>query len=414
MALDLYPHQLKALEEMKNGCILNGDVGTGKSITAVAYYYLKSCKGGIRHNGFGDFAPMERPKDLYIITTAKKRDKLEWEEECAPFNLSTKRELSISGVQVTVDSWNNIEKYKDVKNAFFIFDEQRLVGSGSWVKAFLRIAKGSNEWILLSATPGDTWMDYCPVFIANGFYKNKTAFTDQHVVWKRFSKFPQIDRYVDTGVLNRYRRRVTVNMPYPRKTTRHIKYVPVRYDETKFQRVWKERWHIYDERPLKDVGELFIVARKLVNSHSSRLKAISDLLEDHDRLIVFYNFNYELEDLRTLGKLHGITSAEWNGHKHEEVPDKKRWIYLVQYTAGAEGWNCITTDAMAFFSLNYSYKINHQAKGRIDRLNTKYTDLYYYILKSNSLIDKAILKSILEKKDFNEKAFVGGAYRLAA
>lgn len=406
MALELYPHQLKALEEMKNGCILNGDVGTGKSITAIAYYYLKACRGGIRHNGFGDFAPMEVPMDLYILTTAKKRDKLEWEEECAPFNLSTKREFSISGVQVTVDSWNNIEKYKDVKNAFFIFDEQRLVGSGAWVKSFLRIAKGGNQWVLLSATPGDTWMDYCPVFIANGFYKNKTAFCDQHVVYKRFSKFPKIERYIDTGVLNRHRRAITVNMPYPRKTTRHIKYVPVGYDEARFQKVWKERWHIYEERPLKDVGELFIVARKLVNSHSSRLRAISDLLGEHKRLIVFYNFNYELEDLRTLGKLHGIRSAEWNGHKHEEVPTTERWLYLVQYTAGAEGWNCITTDAMAFFSLNYSYKINHQAKGRIDRLNTEYTDLYYYILRSNSMIDKAILRSILEKKNFNEKALV--------
>lgn len=404
-AVELYPHQLKALEEMKNGCILNGDVGTGKSITAIAYYFLKVCGGDLRVNGFGDHVPMQRPQDLYIITTAKKRDNLDWEEECAPFVLSTKRELSVSGVQVTVDSWNNIEKYKDVKDAFFIFDEQRLVGSGLWVKSFLKIAK-SNRWVLLSATPGDTWMDYCPVFIANGYYKNKTAFTDQHVVWKRFSKFPQIDRYVDTGILNRHRRCITVNMPYPRKTVRHVKYVPVSYDHDAFEKVWKKRWHIYEERPLKDVGELFIVARKLVNSHSSRLAAISQLLDKHDRLIVFYNFNYELDALRTLGKLHGIRSSEWNGHKHEHVPSDDRWLYLVQYTAGAEGWNCITTDAMAFFSLNYSFKINHQAKGRIDRLNTKYVDLYYYILKSNSLIDKAILRSIMEKKSFNEKAFV--------
>jgi hypothetical protein len=404
-AVELYPHQLKALEGMKNGCVLNGDVGTGKSITAVAYYFLKVCGGDLRVNGFGDHVPMQRPKDLYIITTAKKRDNLDWEEECAPFTLSTKRELSVSGVQVTVDSWNNIERYKDVENAFFVFDEQRAVGYGKWSKSVIAIAK-KNQWIMLSATPGDTWMDYMPLFIANGFYKNKTEFTDQHVVWKRFSKFPQIDRYVDTGVLNRHRRNITVNMPYPRKTVRHIKYVPVRYDEAAFEKVWKKRWHIYEERPLKDVGELFIVARKLVNSHSSRLRAISDLLGEHNRLIVFYNFNYELEDLRTLGKLHGIKSAEWNGHKHEEVPKTDKWIYLVQYTAGAEGWNCITTDAMAFFSLNYSYKINHQAKGRIDRLNTKYVDLHYYILKSNSMIDKAILRSIMEKKSFNEKAFV--------
>lgn len=404
-SVELAAHQLKAIEEMKNGCILNGDVGTGKSRTAIAYYLLKACKGNIRVNGFGDFEAMATPRDLYIITTAKKRDKVEWEEEAAPFGISTKWELGHTGTQLYVDSWNNIEKYKDVTNAFFIFDEQRLVGSGSWVKAFLRIAK-ANEWILLSATPGDTWMDYLPVFMANGFFATKKAFVDQHVVYRPWSKYPKIDRYVDTGILMRYKRQITVYMPYPRHTTRHIKYVPVRHDEALFKKVWKDRWHIYEDRPLRDVGELFIVARKLVNSHVSRLKAISELLDEHNRLIVFYNFNYELEDLRTLAKLHGIKSAEWNGHKHEEVPETDKWIYLVQYTAGAEGWNCITTDAMAFFSLNYSYKINHQAKGRIDRLNTKYVDLYYYILKSNSLIDKAILKSIQEKKSFNEKDLV--------
>lgn len=391
---------------MKNGCVLDGDVGTGKSITAVAYFVLKVCKGDIRINGIGDHVPMQEPRDLYIITTAKKRDNLDWEEECAKFNLSSKWELGHTGTQVFVDSWNNIEKYKGVENAFFIFDEQRAVGYGVWSKSLIAIAR-QNKWIMLSATPGDVWMDYLPLFIANGFYKNKKDFEDRHVVFKRFSKFPSIDRYVDTGILLRHKRNITVHMPYPRHTTRHVKYVPVRYDEAAFEKVWKKRWNIYEDRPLKDVGELFIVARKLVNSHSSRLKAISDLLYEHDRLIVFYNFNYELEDLRTLAKLHGIRSAEWNGHKHESVPKTKKWVYLVQYTAGAEGWNCITTDAMAFFSLNYSYKINHQAKGRIDRLNTKYTDLYYYILKSGSMIDKAILRAIQEKKNFNEKEFVG-------
>lgn len=405
--VDLHPHQITALEKMKNGCILNGDVGTGKSITAIAYYLFKACRGEIRRNGFGDFKPMEKPMDLYIITTARKRDDLDWEKECAPFGLSTTFELSHSGAQVYVDSWNNIEKYKDVENAFFIFDEQRVVGWGAWSKAFVKIAK-NNEWILLSATPGDVWMDYVPVFIANGFYKNKTDFTDRHVIYRRFSKFPQIERYIDTGVLNKYVRSITVNMPYPRHTKRHIKYVPVRHDDVKYQKAWKDRWHVYEDRPIKDVGELFLVARKIVNSDTSRLKAISKLLEEHPRLIVFYNFNYELEDLRTLGKLHGIKTAEWNGHNHETVPATKRWLYLVQYTAGAEGWNCITTDAMAFYSLNYSYKINHQAKGRIDRLNTKYVDLYYYILKSNTPIDSAILKSINEKKNFNEKNWIKG------
>ena len=73
------------------------------------------------------------PKDLYIITTAKKRDTLEWEGELSPFLLSTNPDVNLYQNKVVIDSWNNISKYKDITDAFFIFDEQRVVGSGTWV-----------------------------------------------------------------------------------------------------------------------------------------------------------------------------------------------------------------------------------------------------------------------------------------
>ncbi|WNN94582.1 DNA helicase [Arthrobacter phage Lewando] len=413
-AVDLYPHQLKAVGELKNGSILKGGVGTGKSRTAVAYYFTKVCGGDLRINGFGDFEGMRTPRDIYIITTAKKRDDLDWEKECIAFGISTEFQLSLGGVQLKVDSWNNIEKYKDVENAFFIFDEQRLVGYGSWVKSFLKIAKG-NQWILLSATPGDNWMDYMPVFLANGFFKNKTDFTSRHVIYARHLKFPKVERYVDTGHLNALRRRVTVDMPYEKHTKRHVKTVPVEYDKALFERVFKDRWHIYEDRPIRDIGELFIVMRKLVNSDPSRLRKVAELHEKHPRLIVFYNFDYELEELRKLRDILDVELAEWNGHKHEAVPEGDSWVYLVQYTAGAEGWNCIQTDVTVFYSLNYSFKINEQAKGRIERLNTKYVDLHYYILRSGAMIDNAIMKSLTLKQNFNEKDFIDARkYDLAA
>lgn len=400
MIIKLYEHQIKALQKMKNGCILNGGVGSGKSITSLAYYYtLEGGKiGGEKH------IKMRNPRDLYIITTARKRDTLEWEGELAPFCLSTHPEFNGYSNRVVVDSWNNIGKYKDVKNAFFIFDEQRVVGSGAWVKSFLKITK-FNEWILLSGTPGDTWTDYIPVFIANGFYRNRTEFLQEHVVYSRFSKYPKIDRYLNTMRLERLRRNVLVNMDFDRPTTSHHEDVFVKYDISTYKDMMKNRWNIWENKPFKNASELCYSLRKVVNSDESRLVSVLELFEKHPRAIIFYNFDYELELLKSLYYGEDVEVAEWNGHKHQPIPECESWVYLVQYNAGAEGWNCIKTDTIIFYSQNYSYKVMVQSSGRIDRLNTPYTDLYYYHIKSRSGIDLAISRALKDKKKFNEGKF---------
>lgn len=390
---------------MHNGCILKGGVGCGKTRTALAYFYEREARGTLRINGRGDTTAPTTPKDIYIITTAKKRDDHDWEGEAIPFLISNDRGSSIGGVRLTVDSWNNVLAYTEVKDAFFIFDEQRLVGSGAWVKAFLTLAK-HNRWIMLSATPGDNWMDYIPVLVANGFYKNRTEFIRRHVVYSNFTKFPKVDRYVETRHLEQLRQRVVVDMEFARHTTRHVRNVIVGHSEETFHRVWKERWNIFEERPIRDVGELYRIARKVVNSDPNRLGAVMQKMEQHKRLIIFYNFDYELDALRTLSSTLNIESAEWNGHKHQPLPESNQWIYLVQYTAGAEGWNCTTTDAILFYSLNYSFKIFEQAMGRIDRMNTPYFDLYYYVLRSNTVIDTSIWKAVVTKKNFSERSLV--------
>lgn len=389
---------------MKNGCILCGGVGSGKSRTSLAYYYQE--QGG--KVGTGDYVPMNSPKDLYIITTARKRDTCEWEGELAPFLLSTHPESSYYKNKVVVDSWNNIGKYKEVTNAFFIFDEQRVVGYGAWTKAFLKIAK-SNRWILLSATPGDTWQDYIPVFIANGFYRNKTDFIDQHVVYDWRAKYPKIDRYLNTGRLIRLRDRILVTMDFQRQTVSHHEDVAVPYDIATYKTVMRRRWNLWEDRPIETAGELCYSLRRVVNSDDARSVALLELVEKHPKVIVFYNFDYELDILKSLYYGEGFEIAEWNGHKHQPIPDGDKWVYLVQYTAGCEGWNCITTDTIVFYSQNYSYKVMVQAAGRIDRLTTPYTDLYYYHLKSFSGIDLAISKALKAKKNFNEGKFVGWA-----
>lgn len=472
--VELYEHQRLALSRLKNGSILTGDVGSGKSLVAAAYY-----------------VQAEAPRDVVVITTAKKRDSLDWEAEFIRYGVGSKVGATTAGV-LTVDSWNNLHLYRERTDCFFIFDEQRVVGSGEWTKNFLSIS-AKNRWILLSATPGDNWLDYIPVFIANGFYKNRTEFLRDHVVFTRYAKFPKVERYLGVGRLVRLRNDILVPMPFVRHTTRNVTTVLVDHDRARLDRVLKDRWHVYENRPLRDVAELFSVMRKVVNSSPDRMTQLHTLIAKHPRLIVFYNFDYELTELRTLvasspysnseescltqvpaGTKSSTTSmsqgaepsssvpaatpphrpesssststtpsttptfqptestgrkrksssvvgttvqepcetdsaivvAEWNGHKHQEVPTSERWVYLVQYQAGAEGWNCITTDSMVFYSLTYSYKNWHQAFGRIDRLNTPWSKLNYYIFMSNSVIDKGVWKSLSEKKSFNERRFL--------
>lgn len=400
--IQLYDYQLDAVKQMRNGCILCGGVGSGKSRTALAYYYL--CEGG--EIGTDEYIPMnDPPKDLYIITTARKRDTYEWEGELSPFLLSTHDDVNLYSNKVVIDSWNNIGKYTKVESSFFIFDEQRVVGTGVWVESFYKIAK-KNNWILLSATPGDKWEDYRPVFIANGFYKNKSEFDREHIVWNPKVKFPKVDRYLNTGRLIRLRNRILVDMDFKRETVSHHEDVYVRYDIPMYKDAMRNRWDPYKNEPIQNVSGLCYILRRIVNSDESRQIALLEIFEAHPRIIVFYNFDYELDILKGLYYGENVEIAEWNGHAHRPIPDSDRWVYLVQYTAGAEGWNCIRTDTIVFFSQNHSYKIMLQSAGRIDRLNTPYTDLYYYHLKSRSGIDLAISKALNEKKNFNEGKFV--------
>lgn len=381
MTFSLDDHQSEAIAKLSTGKVLIGWTGSGKSITALAYY-----------KALDPFRP------IYVLTTAKKRDSGDWFADAMKLSLTN---------ELIVDSWNNIKKYTDVQDAFFILDEQRIVGSGTWVKAFYEIVKPekNNEWVLLSATPADTWVDLVPIFVANGFFKNKTQFNNEHVRFSRFTKYPKIDGYYDTWLLEKYRDQLYVEMDYLPPAERVEHYIDVDFDPHEQKLLYGARWNFYENLPLKDAGEMMRYLRQSANLHDSRYNKILELATDHPRLIIFYNFDYELEKLRLLHTELDRPIAEWNGHNHQDPPDSDEWIYLVQYQAGAEAWNCTATDTIIFYSLPYSYRQFHQAKGRIDRKNTPYTELHYYIFKSRAIIDQAIWKALSRKKNFQASAF---------
>lgn len=399
----LYDYQLDAVKRMHNGCILCGSVGSGKSRTALFYYFKEN--GGWIDKGV--YTPMKTPRDLIIITTAKKRDSLDWLGELANFCLYPDENGYTSfGNKIIIDSWNNIKKYKEVENSFILLDEQRLVSYGAWTKSFLRMAK-SNDWILLSATPADSYVEFLPVFLANGFFKNKSEFNREHVIFSRYTKFPKIERYVNTRRLDRLRDRILVNMYYEHKIDKHNEDIYCNYDKLLYREVMRTRWNPYKEEPIQDAGSLCLVLRRVVNSDESRQSAILQILEDHPKVIIFYNHNYERDILLNLAYPEGTEVAEWTGHAHQPIPKGNNWVYICQYNSACEGWECTRTNCIIFYSQNYSYKVMTQAAGRIDRLNTKYDCLYYYNLKSKSSIDLAISKALREKRKFNERRFTG-------
>lgn len=398
----LYDYQMDAVMRMRTGIILNGGVGSGKSRTSI-FYYFKECGGWIDENGY---VPPKEPKDLIIITTAQKRNLMEWEEELVPFLLYPDSETKLTryGNKILIDSWNNIKKYDNITDAFFIFDEDRVTGSGAWVKSFLKIAK-SNDWIILSATPGDNWKDYEAVFIANGFFRNKTEYRREHLIYSNYGGYPKLEGYRNERRLIRLREKILVDMDFDRKTKAIHEDIFCTYDINKYKHVMKNRWDIYKDEPITQASGLCYVLRRVVNEDESRQVKVLELLEKHPRIIIFYNFDHELDILLSLAYPEGTAVAQYNGHRHDALPDTDSWVYLVNYTAGNAGWNCIKTNCIIFFSQNYSYKVMQQSSGRIDRLNTPYDELYYYHLKSRSGIDLAISRALTQKKKFNERKF---------
>ena len=407
MTVTYRPEQIQAVRQLQNGSILAGGVGSGKTLTSLAWYLTSVCNAAsFKKGGYLAKKKVKGSPTLYVITTAKKRDSLEWEEEAARLGLSTDPACSFTGSSIVVDSWNNIGKYSDREHAVFFFDEQRASGSGRWVKEFLKITR-KNTWLLLSATPGDVWMDYLPVFMAHGFFRTRTEFMEDHVVFDRFAKYPKVKRYIGEAKLQRLRRSILVEMPVERHTTRERETVYCDYDRDLYKWVVKNRMDPWTEEPLRDAGGVCRILRKVVSDNDWRSAEAKRILSSNERVIVFYNYNYELDRILAVAESLGLPTAQWNGHRHDAIPAEPRWVYICQYTSAAEGWNCTSTDTVLFWSLNYSWRVTEQCEGRIDRLNTPYSRLKYYFLESDSSIDKAVRRSLGSKKVFNERAFVG-------
>lgn len=377
MAVTFKDYQKRAINQMHNGCILCGGVGAGKSLTSLGYIDKVYPSGTV-----------------YIITPARKRNTGEWFDDI--------RKNDMDETRFVVDSWNNLSKYKDVKDAFFLFDEQKVSGKGTWAKSLIRIAK-SNQWILLSATPGDTYDDYATVLIANGFVRNRTTWYDEYCVTKSQPFFHIVD-HKNKDVIDMMIRRIFIKMDYQSDKKRIERVIPIQArsagEEKEILMTHKAPGA---QMPFTTFAAAIAYVRMNCYDKSKKTEALRKIIEKHKKIIVFYNFLSEKLEIERAAIDANVTINFYNGQRHDPIPDTDEWVYGVQYNSGAEAWNCITTNAMVFYSPNYSYKTMEQAHGRIDRVNSPYECLYYYMLLNELNIDNKVMNALSSKKDFNEK-----------
>ena len=378
--IKLLKYQEEAIQKLHSGSVLYGATGSGKSLTGLAYYMR--CWSHL---------------DLYIITTSKKRNAGEWEEEIAKLGCPPPK---------AIDSWNRLKNYRMVSDAFFLFDEHKVGGHGKWAQSMITIAK-KNKWILLTATPGDVWDDYASIFIANEFVKNKTTWNEDFCIFDRISKYPKIIGYQREDVLKNMRDAVLVPMEYQSEKVPIPYVIPYKVDHEEEAYVLARRKSLRhpEMRAFRNTSAMFAYMRMNLPDKESKIQALADVLKKEPKAIIFYNFTPEKYEIENAARQVNIPFFQYNGQIKDNVPDGDTWVYAVQYTAGAEAWNCITCRTVIFYSMNYSYKVMTQAKGRIDRCNSPFDELhYYYFISPDFEIDQEILNALTRKEKFNEEA----------
>lgn len=154
-----------------------------------------------------------------------------------------------------------------------------------------------------------------------------------------------------------------------------------------------------------------LYARQLCGAYSNeKLKAFTDLVEStNDRLIVFYNFNNELEQLKY------VCDALERPYSVVNGTDKDLYAYdnfngsitLIQYQAGAMGLNLQKANKIIYFTPPLSSELYEQSKKRIHRIGQQFSCFYYNLICTGSVEEK-IYKTLEMRKDYTEALFERG------
>lgn len=188
-------------------------------------------------------------------------------------------------------------------------------------------------------------------------------------------------------------------------------FIDVKVDETKEYKKFKKTSivTVEDTELVGDTTLTKLLYSRMLCGHfnKEKLSAFEDLLEStNDRLIVFYNFNSELERLKEICEKFDKPTSEVNGAKHDltNYNDCDNSVTLVQYQAGSMGINLQLSNKIIYFTPPLSSELFEQSKKRIHRIGQNHP-CFYYQLKCG--IEEKIYGTLAMRKDYTDKLFEG-------
>lgn len=390
--ITLRSYQQDAVEALLNGKhIVVASCGVGKGFISL------------------EWARGTKKSNVLVITQASKVKSNDFVEEAKLLDEKWYNSQS----SFTVVSWNSLAKWlKEHQSENFadyaiIADEiQRIKNYSTGMgKSFLKIASHTKCWAGFTATPGESWIQMMPYFVACGFVKHKTDFTNKFCVTQSFKGYIEIIGYNHEEVLNKWWSGITyfpdtkeMEKQLPSETHKVVHFKA----PTGYAKVLKTKTRLDTDEFIDTSMAMCHYLRQLCCS-KEKVEWLKEFVESLDTsCVVFYTYIEEGEKIKEA--LKGVKIWEINGKKHD-IPTAdtigKHDVVLAQWESGSASLNLQFMNYWVSFSPCYSLTTSCQSRGRIKRIGqTK--PMFYYYLKTDHTIENDIYKALKEKRDFSE------------
>lgn len=416
--MKLYKHQEEALERTKtfNKCAYYHDMGLGKTFTGSEKMRMLDNNVNLiicQKSKVGDWVKHCKANMPYNFVTFDLTNKLDFDLFFKLRNTETKK----IGI-INYDLVFRREELASLQDFTLLLDESSLIQNykSKRTKTILKM-KPSNV-ILLSGTPvGGKYENLFTQLKLLGWNITKKEFWDTFINFEMVQygrlapKIPKILGYKNVDLLKQKLREhgadflttdEVFDLPLQNFITINIKCNKEYKDFLKYHYLKLENQEFIGDNPLKSL----LYSRMLISAYNEyKLNALIDLCDStEDRLIIFYNFKEELNQIIASVKNRPISIVNGQVKDLNAYEQENNSLTLIQYQAGAMGLNLQKANKIIYYSLPLSSELYEQSKKRIHRIGQNRPCFYYLLLAENSIEER--IKTTLDKRnDYTQELF---------